>query len=164
MVLCKDMVNIRIFNKDLDYDQVKNCAIALQNFERQLDPRMPTGESIADEYMANMLEECKKYSGIILVAEKEQQVVGYITLLCRFVSDDIDDGPREYGYITEIFVSADQRGQGIGKALLKRAENELRKESISDLMIGVLASNTPAKAIYLAAGYKEFAITLEKKL
>ena len=157
-------MKIREFIKDKDYPQVRQFTIDLQDFERRLDPRMPTGESIADQYMANMFKECEKYSGRIFVAEIEQELAGYLTVLCRYVSKDIEDGPREFGYVTDLFISANHRGMGIGKALLTRGEKAVQDESNYELMIGVLAQNTAAKTLYQSAGYQEFAITLEKKL
>ena len=157
-------MQIRKFVKQTDYQQLRQCTIDLQDFERKLDPRMPEGELISDDYMVNMFDECEKYSGLIFVAEKDQRIHGYITVLTRYVSNDIDDGPREYGYITDLFVSEICRGQGIGKALLEHVELQLLKKNINELKIGVLASNKVARSLYQAAGFKAFAITLEKKI
>ena len=155
---------IRPYRADTDYQLVKRCAIALQDFERKIDPRMPIGESIADEYMTAMLDECEKYSGQIFVAVHDDEIFGYITIHTKHVSDDIDDGPREYGFISDVFVSEEVRGQGVGKMLLEHAQNYAKLKQTKEIMIGVLAANQVAKSLYLQSGFEEFAITLEKKL
>ncbi len=157
-------MKIRNYRANTDYQQVRDCVITLQDFERKIDPRMPTGQSIADEYMVDMFKQCDKYTGQIFVVEDEGKIYGYITLHTRHVSDDIDDGPREYGFISDVFVSEQVRGQGVGKALLDHAENFARSKQVKELMLGVLAANKAAKSLYLENGYEEFAITLEKKL
>ena len=155
---------IRPYNKATDERQLRNCVVGLQDYERRLDPRMPRGESIADDYIREMFTHCRQYSGCVFVCEHDRTVAGYVTVHTKYVSEDIDDGPRTFGFITDVFVDEAFRGQGIGRALLDHAESFAKENGVSDMMIGVLASNHPARSLYQAQGFEEFAIKLEKKL
>ena len=157
-------MKIRPYNKTTDAQQLRNCVIGLQEFERKLDTRMPTGESIADDYLTEMFMQCRQFSGTVFVCEKNDKIAGYITVHSQYVSEDIDDGPRKFGYISDVFVVDQFRGRGVGKALLQHAENHAKENGVSEMMIGVLASNKQARSLYHAQGFEEFAIKLEKKL
>ena len=47
---------IRPLNRQTDMDGLRDCLIELQDFEREIDPRMPPGKEIADDYIFEMLE------------------------------------------------------------------------------------------------------------
>ena len=157
-------MTIRPYNKHIDAQQLRRCVIGLQEFERQLDPRMPSGESIADNYIQEMFMQCRQFAGVVFVCEQGDKIAGYITIHTKYVSEDINDGPRKFAFISDVFVDEEFRGQGIGKALLNHAEIHARENDVSEMMIGVLASNNQARSLYLAMGFEEFAIKLEKKL
>ena len=156
--------NIRPYDMATDARPLRDCVIQLQDFERGLDPRMPSGESIADDYIREMFLQCRKFAGRVFVCEWDRAIAGYITIHTEHVSDEIDDGPRKFGLITDVFVGEAYRGKGVGKALLEHAEFHARKKGASEIMISVLASNAQARSLYLAQGFEEFAIKLEKKL
>ena len=61
-------MHIREFDEHKDMARLRECVIALQDFERGLDPRRPPGEEIADAYIPRMLERCKKCHGKIFLA------------------------------------------------------------------------------------------------
>ena len=155
---------IRPYNRHTDADQLRECVIGLQDYERRLDPRMPSGESIADDYLVEMFMQCRQFAGCVFVCEQETIVAGYITVHTQYVSEDIDDGPRKFGFISDVFVAQGHRGEGIGKALLNHAQAYAREKGVSEMMIGVLASNKQARSLYESLGFEEFAIKLEKKL
>lgn len=157
-------MTIRPYNRHIDARHLRQCVVGLQEFERQLDPRMPSGESIADDYIAEMFMQCRQFAGVVFVCEQADKIAGYITIHTKYVSEDIDDGPRKFAFISDVFVDEAFRGQGVGKALLNHAERYARENDASELMIGVLASNTQARSLYSAMGFEEFAIKLEKKL
>ncbi len=155
---------IRAYQADSDYQHVRACAVALQDYERLIDPRMPGGESIADEYMSNIFKQCKQYTGRLFVAEQQQEICGYVTVYTRYVSNEIEDGPREFGYIGDLFVKSKFRDQGIGNQLLQYAEEHARREDVKEIMIGVMAANQAALKLYQKQGFVAYAMMLEKKL
>ena len=81
---------------------VQATLVELQNFERSLDPRMPSGEEIVDFYVPQMLLRCTQCDGVVLVAELNDEVAGYVTILTKVKSEDIEDGDYEYGLISDL--------------------------------------------------------------
>jgi GNAT superfamily N-acetyltransferase len=71
-------------------------------------------------------------SHLVLLAEAESDhAVGYLSV--HWLPYLFLKGPE--GYVSELFVSAECRGQGIGKGLLARATEEARARGCSRLML-----------------------------
>lgn len=155
---------IRVFDRNRHLSGVRQCLIELQDFERGLDRRMPAGNDIAGPYVERMLERCAQCGGRILVAEVDGEVVGYVTILPKVKSEEIQDGNLEYGLIPDLIVTEEFRGGGIGKQLLAAAEAYARKCRVKWLRIGVLAKNGPPQKLYASAGFAPQYIELEKAL
>lgn len=158
------MLQIREFDPRRDRPVVRRHVVALQDFERKLDPRMPRGERIADAYLDLMLRRCREFDGVVLLAEIDRAVVGFVTIWRRYRSGEPDDDPGEHGFLSDLFVSATHRGSGIGRALLRAAEARAREAGAPGIRISVMAANRGARSLYLAEGFEEYAITLEKPL
>ena len=152
------------FDKRAHLTGVRRCLIELQDFERTFNPRMPTGDEIADEYMPEMLQRCKDCDGKILVADVNGQVAGYATVLTRIVSDEIEDGGLEYGLVSDLIVDKDHRRQGVGQQLLGAAEAYAKERGTKWLRVGVLASNQIALEVYQNNGFSALYVELEKDL
>ncbi|NNF41136.1 MAG: GNAT family N-acetyltransferase [Woeseiaceae bacterium] len=155
---------IRNYEKLRHHEGVRLCLVELQDFERRLDPRMPPGAEIVDAYIDRMLERCDECGGRILVAEIDGGVAGYATILPKVKSDEIEDGNLEYGLVSDLVVTEEFRGMGIGKRLLTAAEAYARKCRVRWLRIGVLARNQVPRQLYESAGFAPQYIELEKAL
>ena len=143
---------------------VQACLVELQNFERALDSRMPLGEDIVEFYVPAMLLRCTQCDGAVLVAEIDNEVAGYVTVLARVRSEEIEDGDFEYGLISDLVVAARHRQQGVGQKLLQAAETYARARDVKWLRIGVLAGNDIANDLYESEGFKSLYIEREKSL
>lgn len=152
------------FDESRHRDGVRECLIELQDFERDIDPRMPPGAAIADAYLAEMHDRCKECGGRILVAEVDGNVAGYATILPKVRSEQIEDGNIEYGLISDLVVLESYRRLGLGTKLLEAAEQYARACKVKYLRIGVLAGNRVAEDLYTAAGYSSLYTELEKVL
>ena len=69
-------MQIRPYVSDTDGEQLRACVIELQNFEREIDPRMPSGEEIVDDYIIAMLFRCRMCDGQVLVADVDGEIAG----------------------------------------------------------------------------------------
>lgn len=156
-----DIVN---FVEQLHLYAVRECLIELQDFERELDPRMPPGALIDKAYVAEMQKRCRDCDGTILVAEVGAEVAGYATVLARVKSEDIDAGDLEYALISDLVVKKPFRGRGIGQQLLREAEAYAQSRRARWLRIGVLAANQVARSMYEISGFSEVYVELEKSL
>ncbi len=62
------------------------------------------------------------------------------------------------GEVTNIAVSKNHRGQGIGRALFRHLLSEATQKMLHTITLEVRASNEAAKALYLSHGFKAIAI------
>ena len=95
---------IRDYHEKSDPSGIRECLIELQDFERSFDPRMPSGDEIVDAYVPNMLRLCQRCSGKVLVADVDGEITGYVSILAKVKSDEIEDGNIEYGLISDLVV------------------------------------------------------------
>lgn len=163
MILSADTI-IREFDKARHVQGVRECLIELQDFERNLDPRMPAGADIADAYISEMFDRCKHCGGRVLVADVDGEVAGYATILPKVKSEQIEDGDLEYGLISDLVVTEKFRRLGLGRKLLEAAELYAQACGVRHLRIGVLAGNRVAEDLYTAAGFSPLYAELEKEL
>lgn len=157
-------MRIREYDRGADSIQIRKCVIELQDFERKLDPRLPTGEEIADMYITETLQRCRACDGQILVAEVDGDIAGYVTLLNRVQSDDLDDGDVEFGLIADLVVREKYRGAGLGRKMMAAAESAAMAGNVRWLRISVMAANGAARQLYSSAGFSELYVELEKDL
>ncbi|MCS6760380.1 MAG: GNAT family N-acetyltransferase, partial [Candidatus Devosia euplotis] len=136
----------------------------LQNFEHKLDARVPTGAAIVDDYVAQMFERARQADGKIIVAEVGNDVAGFVAVMARVSSGEIQDGDYEYAQITDLVVAPEFRRRGIGQKLLEAGEHFARSKSALTLRIGVLEQNRGAMQLYTAGGFDVLYSELEKSL
>ncbi len=68
----------------------------------------------------------------------------------------------EYAELHTLAVRADQRGRGVGTALMDLVDTRLDELGLDDRMIGVLPANTRAAALYERRGYVPTWVTLTR--
>lgn len=86
----------------------------------------------------------------LLVAEAAHAVVGYILIIYH-------PGTR-LARIYSIAVAAEQRGEGVGKALMLAGEQAARESGRLYLRLEVSIGNTPAIKLYETLGFQQFGI------
>jgi hypothetical protein len=67
-------MEIREYDPARDSHAVRERLIELQDFERELDPRMPPGGLVADAYLDLMFHRCVEFDGVVLVADIDHLV------------------------------------------------------------------------------------------
>ncbi len=157
-------LNILPYDNRAHAQALRDCVIELQDFERKLDPRVPSGSEIVDEYIPQMMQRCKSCLGQVLVAEVDGDIAGYVTILTKVSSGELEDGDIEYGLVADLVVRQAYRGAGIGRALLESAERYAIDHDVKWLRIAVLAANRSAKELYSSAGFSDLYVEMEKIL
>lgn len=95
-----------------------------------------------------------------IVAELDGQVVGFASLrLVHYLGEDVP-----YAEISELFVSAPYRRQGIGRALMTELEALARAAGASSIAVLTAPDNDTAVALYRTMGFEAFSIALQKWL
>ena len=157
-------LKIRAFDKAAHLSGVHVCVVELQDFERSLDSRLPSGAEIVEYFIPYMLDRCAKSDGNILVAELDNEVAGFASILTKVKSEELAEGDIEYGLVSDLVVASKFRRQGIGKELLEAAERYAKSKNVRWLRIGVLAANQSADKLYDSMGFKRLYVEREKDL
>ncbi|MEL7186143.1 MAG: GNAT family N-acetyltransferase [Pseudomonadota bacterium] len=157
-------MQIRKYDPATDYAGLRNCIVALQDYEYRIDDRFPDGESMVDDYIPDIIYRSKLYEGDIFVAEVGAAIVGYAMVWARFKSGDVEDGDFECGLLADLAVLEEHRGKGYGKAMIDFAEQYVRDKGARYLRLGVMAKNTVARELYERLGFTECHVDFEKDL
>jgi len=123
---------------------------------------MPSGADIVDILIPHMLDSCATCDGMVLVAELSEAVVGFVTILAKVKSEEIEEGDIEYGLVSDVVVASKYRKQGIGRRLLEAAESYAKTKGVRWLRIGVLAENHSADGLYDSMGFTRLYIEREQ--
>jgi ribosomal protein S18 acetylase RimI-like enzyme len=84
-----------------------------------------------------------------LVAEADRRIVGYI----RLVPPTPLAANAHVRQIQGLAVADEARGRGVGRALIRAAVAEARRQGARRLTLRVLGHNTPARALYETEGF-----------
>jgi ribosomal protein S18 acetylase RimI-like enzyme len=95
----------------------------------------------------------------VLLAEIEGEAVGFASL--RLIPYLSDDGP--YAEVTELYVADAHRRQGIGRALMERAEALARERGAEELILLTGQTNHAAQALYRALAFEDYALAMRKR-
>ncbi len=147
-----------------DQEQVEQCIIALQDFERALEPDRVEGASVARRYLLDLLETCQKQSGQLFVAEVDGRVAGFVCIWMEPEPEGYLTSLANYAYISDLIVLPSYRRQALGRTLLARAEKFAVQQGARALRINALARNARAWALYIKVGFRDYEIRLLKDL
>ena len=84
---------------------------------------------MADAYMAFLLDRCERCSGNVFVAEVNDSVVGFVSVLAKVLPEEPDEDQAEYAYITDLVVLPSYRRQGLGRTYFSTLKPSLAKEA-----------------------------------
>jgi ribosomal protein S18 acetylase RimI-like enzyme len=94
----------------------------------------------------------------LLIAEDEGgRAIGYALVAIRGADDSHLTGPR-FAELESLAVLEEERGKGIGTALMREVYGRVRERGIEEMVIGVLATNDRVKAFYEREGFKPWVI------
>jgi len=136
---------------------VREDARWVEGLEREFSDELRSlgipGESSfsAESYLRDGFGPNPAFSG--LVADTGTELVGY---LLYHLGYEVEDAARIL-YVIDLYVRRDSRRQGLGRALMKEAENVCRKLGGSQVCWSVYASNALALRFYegFGASYTE---------
>lgn len=135
---------------------------SLHEHHRAIDPRIP-GVRLRDadgswsfrrvEYETWLREP----DAFVMIAEREGRPLGYALVHFREEDDSRETGSR-FGELESFGVLPEERGRGIGTALMDAVYRELRRLGIRELEIGVLATNESAARFYERQGFRPWLV------
>lgn len=157
------MTTIREYRKS-DLPALLKLIGELHDALRRFDEYLAPVEQIAERYAAYLFDTCRRSSGTFLVAVQDDRLVGFVCVFGLVPPDEPDQYPDEFAAIANIYVSPSLQGQGIGAALMRRAENRARRLGAGKIELTVLSENRAAIDFYMHLGYRERSRTFTKKL
>jgi ribosomal protein S18 acetylase RimI-like enzyme len=146
----KDMTLVRKLTVETGWNSISEIG------QKQLDKKEWS------KHMEEVFENfAKQENSEIYVAEDENHsFVGYL-----FVGEsrNLMIG-KSSGYIYDIYVKKEFRGKGIGKQLIKKAEDYCRERGYTRLSLMVSARNQPALRLYESTGFQKDQIYMDKEI
>jgi ribosomal protein S18 acetylase RimI-like enzyme len=87
--------------------------------------------------------------GRVWLVRRSDTPVGYVVVCFGF---SVEFGGRD-GFVDELYLAAEHRGQGIGRTVLGLVGDRARELGVRALHLEVARDNSRAKALYAAAGF-----------
>jgi ribosomal protein S18 acetylase RimI-like enzyme len=136
MAQAEEMLDIRAANSD--------DAAALAVLNDEFNATATTAEDIRRRFRQTGNRE------LVYIAIEDDLAVGFA---CAQVYHSICY-QKPMAELTEIYVRNAYRSRGIAKALMLRAESDLRVEGVSEIRIETGLANEIAMKLYMSSGYK----------
>ena len=115
--------------------------------------------SISDkEYKKEFLDVLKSKKSLLLVAELNGKLIGFI--YGTFFKNIHDSG----GFIEVIYVAKDHRRSGVASVLMHEFTKEVKKKKLKKIQLSVNVKNTSAFNFYKKIGYKLHHYDLKKEM
>ena len=144
-----------------DLDAVERLNRKLQDYERRLRSSRRPGRTLPRAYVQALLRKDKTNTGRLFVATSATRVIGF--LACALESDVFEiDALRIL--ISDLVVATPWRRRGVAAALIAAAEDFARERGVQWIEISTLVRNTAARRAYAALGFRESAVTFERRL
>ena len=126
--------------------------VPAEAYRRRVDEWTPQVSARAWARLLAALAEDRARREVLLVAEDE---AGDLVALVYGAS--ADDEPTAIARIAALYVATAEQRRGVGRAMLLAASRDLESLGYSELQIGVLTDNQPARRFYEAMGGVESA-------
>lgn len=136
----------------------------LQEVERKLHPSRRPGEDIAASHLDYLENIVREQDGRILVAQHEGEIAGFLVCFVEEFEDYLHEADKIVGWVSDIYVDEEHRGQGISTALLTAAEQHFGECGLTKVLISFLANNILAKTAYEQAGFRPYESIYEKPI
>ncbi|MHB0938964.1 MAG: GNAT family N-acetyltransferase [Armatimonadota bacterium] len=156
------MISYREWTKQ-DTAELKRQVAALHDSMRPYDENYPPAEAIIDEYFDFLVSEVAETSGTVFLAEDDGRIIGFACVFGLMTPFSPDEDPRELTFISDLYVDAAYQGQGIGTALIERAEAFAKSLGTPRIELAAHAAN-PAMALYTRLGYRQRMVIMTKRL
>jgi GNAT superfamily N-acetyltransferase len=125
---------------------------------RFLDP----GEGAESGYAGFLVSQLDDEASIVLVAEANDHVVGYVYAAIEPLSwKELRD---QCGFIHDLLVTGEARRSGVGEALLNQAIDWLRAQGMPRVVLGTAAQNETAQRLFKRRGFRPTMIEMTLEL
>ncbi len=139
--------------------------LELQAYEGQWYDRVRPAAEIGPWYVADLLAQCAKDQGTVLIAGRDCHAVGYAVIYVGLsTAGERDEVEYRYGRIGDLYVTEGFRGSGIGRALIAECEARTRAAGVRWLTIRHDPQNVRPAQLYATLGFRAVQTVREKRL
>lgn len=137
-----------------DAEVIGQFGAALMSLHHELDSSrfMESSSRTPEMYAAYLKSQTEKSSSLVLVAEKDDVVVGYVFARIEGPDYMVFRGPA--GVIHDLFVAPTHRGNGAGRALLTKALSWLKSNGSPQVVLSTAYGNLAAQRLFQSAGFR----------
>lgn len=149
-------------------EEVKDLLVELEEYILTIDK--DNLDRLHPDYREKLalldLEEIKEKNGKCYLAIENQKVIGLIMGYVRDYDeyDYLDYTCPKSGEVSELIISKNTRGQGVGKALMQKIEKYFKSINCEYIFIDVFAYNQNAIEFYKKQGYHTRMLINVKKI
>jgi GNAT superfamily N-acetyltransferase len=145
-----------------DLPEIVPLWLQLMSFHEELDAGYSMVEDAAERWIRYIAPSFNDESWRIFVAQIEDELVGYAAVV-------IQDHPPVYvstkhGVLESIAVSREHRGRGIGKRLVRAAEQWLRSRDVFEMTVRIDERNTASRALFGSRAFEPWIVVRRKVL
>ena len=135
-------------------DELEPLWLALHRYHREVAAQPVVADDAASwaRRRAWYLEMLADGEDIVVIAERHGLPVGYAFLHLHHGPDDTWPVAGRWGEVVSLSVLPEERGGGVGTALLDAVDRELAARGIRDLQVAVMAGNADALRLYQRRG------------
>ncbi|PHY07697.1 MAG: GNAT family N-acetyltransferase [Alcaligenaceae bacterium] len=142
--------------KKVDYLDPTDRLALLSMLDMYARDPMGGGEPLADEVKVRLCDDLAQVPGAISwLAWRDQQPVGLLNAMPGYSTFKA----RPLMNVHDIAVDPDQRGKGIGQALLKALAEHAQQLGCCKLTLEVLSGNSIAQQSYARFGFEQYALS-----
>ncbi|HEX7017853.1 MAG TPA: GNAT family N-acetyltransferase [Patescibacteria group bacterium] len=120
----------------------------------------PELEKQFSSYLINAIENDDPH---ILIAKEGEDIIGFTTFE-EDTEEYFDTEIKKFGTVIELYVKEANRHQGVGKALMQKAEEYFSSKGLSHIKLASSTFNDDALAFYTSLGYVSRQISLFRKI
>lgn len=148
-----------------DHEALRRLVLHLHRLMLRYDPDLAPGEAFLDRYTEQLLaKQAGSAGGVYLAEAADGRLVGYAVLYGRLHPPAADEQAEPFAWVAELYVLESHRGQGVGEALLARAEAHARDLGVYKIELSVVAENKAARRFYTRLGYRDRSLVMTKRL
>ncbi len=134
-------------NDDWDFIDALGMGTALDT----VSPVRGLSRSAAERAYQRLVSFCREHRGTVtFLGERDGHRAGFLILVTD-LPDDVSQIPQ--AFIAYVAVAEDQRGHGVGRALIRAAVAEGLRRNLPHVSLMVSADNSSARSLYESEGF-----------
>jgi ribosomal protein S18 acetylase RimI-like enzyme len=156
---------MRIYREATEYDLSAICALGeeVNAIHRHAFPQIFASAGEIDRDAAHWMNSIGKQDATTFVAEESGSLVGFVNVSIVTESHSLLE-PMRFGRVGSVGITEHKRGQGIGRELMKLAQDWVSRGGGVEVRLNVWAFNSHALHVYEELGYEVRSFFLVKCL